>query len=318
MMNKIYKKDYSDDPIRAAVQDAVVSDVERNPEKYIARYNAHPESKDGTYICADLFKETIPQYSQNKDTKGLFNNVVHNSAAVLASEQFSRVVDEIAQDPSNRGKTALFLTGSPGAGKTSAVLNKTLDGEDIALIYEGQLAQPDTAIPKIKAALDAGLSVEILAVRNSPETALNNTLHRFEHEGRGASLNVMATIIGKTPDGLESIHKEFGNRVHLMIYDVSNPREKTTYTGWQHLDILRKDGNHDQIKERLTEHLNDLNRNGKISEQAFLQASGQPLALTKTNIRQVSPTLRAYGERPGIQKEERQAPVLKIQTARDR
>ena len=52
-----------------------------------------------------------------------------------------------------------------------------------------------------------------------PERALLNTLHRFETEGRGASIEAMASIQGRLPDGLRAIQARFGDAVELRIAD---------------------------------------------------------------------------------------------------
>ena len=59
---------------------------------------------------------------------------------------------------------ALFLTGVPDVGKTTAVLaNRDRSPHDARVVYEGQLADPTHAIPKFEAALATGLNIEIAA-----------------------------------------------------------------------------------------------------------------------------------------------------------
>ncbi|MDR1160106.1 MAG: hypothetical protein LBK69_05715 [Syntrophomonadaceae bacterium] len=58
----------------------------------------------------------------------------------------------------------MFLTGVPGAGKTSYFLaaQKQL-GDSFYAVFEGQLAQPEPAIAKISLSLKTGFSVGINA-----------------------------------------------------------------------------------------------------------------------------------------------------------
>ena len=90
--------------------------------------------------------------------------------------------------------TAIFLTGIPGAGKTSAILDNNQLQRNVRVVYEGQLATPGPAIAKIQAALDAKLKVRIVAIHLQPEVALENTFGRFEREGRGAGVVAIASV----------------------------------------------------------------------------------------------------------------------------
>src|SRR4051794_6178719 len=93
---------------RAAVQEHIAQLVERDPEIFLRRYVADPRSCQGRYVNSDLMKETFPVYAQSPQARSYFNAVVHNAAAVLASEQFRRAIRHDA-DPAR--DTVIFLTG---------------------------------------------------------------------------------------------------------------------------------------------------------------------------------------------------------------
>lgn len=110
-------------PDRAAVQEAVVAAVESDPEPFLAAYAADPNHYGGRYVAADAFKDTFWQFRASRETRDRYNTPVHNAAAVLAAEQFNRML----QDTSDAARdTAIFLTGMPGAGKTSVVMGAVL------------------------------------------------------------------------------------------------------------------------------------------------------------------------------------------------
>ena len=161
---------------RNEVQERVARAVEADAEPFFARYAAHPQSFGGRYVCSDLFKETFPEFSASPTARARYNNPLHNAAAVLASEQFRRMV----ADPN---------------------------------------APPTTVLPKIQQVLDAGMKPVIIAVHTPPEAALENTLRRFEREGRGASLEAMASIQGGLPNGLRTIYERFGEKVEFQLFD---------------------------------------------------------------------------------------------------
>jgi hypothetical protein len=83
---------------------------------------------------------------------------------------------------------ATFLTGVPGAGKTTYALLGGELGTDTCVLFEGQLANANLAIPKIELALNSGLKPEIVVVHIPAERALQNTIHRFNTLGRGPGL----------------------------------------------------------------------------------------------------------------------------------
>jgi flagellar biosynthesis GTPase FlhF len=138
-----------DDPDRMRVQEDVCRAVERDPEKFLSAYRNHPESVGGRYVCADLFKEMFPEYAQSKATRSKYNAAVHNSAAVLASECLTRLLSSTIV--SDRDEV-LFLTGIPGAGKTTSILGTAVDEQTRNLkypyfaVYEGQMAKAESVL----------------------------------------------------------------------------------------------------------------------------------------------------------------------------
>jgi hypothetical protein len=260
---------------RQLLQEKVAREVERNPDAYLQKYAENPLSHSGRYVCSDLMKETFPEFAASNEARARYNSPLHNSAAVLADEQFSRLVNDQSQPGRDK---ALFVTGVPGAGKTSAIEN-TIQNEgmfpaDARVLYEGQLSNPTTSLPKIQQSLDAGLQPYIYVVHMAPETALMNTLERFEETGRGASVHAMATIQSGLPDGLERIYEEFGDRVSLTIIDRTDGLDKSKeLSGWENLPIL-EEGTYEQIKERLAAALEREHSEHNITDNAYQQALG--------------------------------------------
>lgn len=131
-------------PDRAEVQEQIAQLVERDPEIFITRYDEDPRSFGGRYVNADLMKEMFPVYSASPEPRNRYTAVVHNAAAVLASEQYMRVVtcnDDASKD------IATFLTGIPGAGKTTYALLGGELGTETCVLFEGQLANANLAMP---------------------------------------------------------------------------------------------------------------------------------------------------------------------------
>jgi hypothetical protein len=112
-LEQIVRRDFSQ-PDRAEVQERVAQQVEHDPEPFLARYIEDPRSFGGYYVNSDLFKETFAEYRESRQTRNRYNAPVHNAAAVLASEQFRRV---ISYDLELGPNVALFLTGIPALEK---------------------------------------------------------------------------------------------------------------------------------------------------------------------------------------------------------
>ncbi|QKE39975.1 MAG: hypothetical protein HO274_00475 [Ferrovum myxofaciens] len=255
--------------IRNEVQETVARAVEADPDKFIERFRALPQSLGGRFISADTFKETFEQYRESRESRNRLNGPVHNSAAVLASEQFRRVLQD---EPESGRNEVILLTGSHGSGKTSLVLNKTRLPNKVHAIYEGQLADPEIAIAKVTQTLEAGFKPVIVVVHTTPERALDNALRRFDKIGRGASIGVIARIQGGLPYGLEAVRHKFGDSVELRVWDRRIFDKPALYCGWGHLPILKSEGNHEHIRQRLTRHLEF--KRSTLTPDAYLQAAG--------------------------------------------
>ncbi len=258
-------------PDREQMQARVAQQVERDPEDFLTRYVKDPRSLRGHYVNSDLMKETFEDYSASRESRNRYNTPVHNAAAVLASEQYRRVV---ADDWGPGRHVALFLTGIPGAGKTTYVLRGGDLPKTARVLYEGQLATPSYAIAKVQQAIDAGLQPDINVVHLPAERALRNTIRRFETKGRGASIEAMASIQGRLPNGLRAVHELFGDALDLHIIDRRGTMNRELH-GWQYLSELESEGSYEEIKRRLNKILKQDFRKGRIKEEAYEQALGE-------------------------------------------
>ncbi len=298
---------------RSDVQARAADQAKADPERFLRAYVAHPESFGGRYVCTDLMKETFADYAASREARGRYNAPVHNPAAVLAAEQFRRTL--AAARPSERD-TAVFLTGMPGAGKTSRVLQAGDLSPSFQLVYEGQLNSPDATRAKVGGALDAGLRPLILAVLPRPETALQNTFTRFDTVGRGASINVMASIQEGLADALKRLDRDFGSRIDIRVMDVRDQARPLALEGKRGILEIEKELSNGSVALRLQAALEQHRRAGSITEDCYRQAIGEaPRALD----RGVAGSLSAIGRDPGDRSEgprgAEQAPVLKAADA---
>lgn len=286
------------DPARVNAETAAIKLAETQTDKVLAAYAARPDTFGGRYVAADTLKELMPGYGESRASRNALNGAVHNSAAVLASEQYRRMLE---QGPQPGRETVVFVTGIPGAGKSSTVAS-AVEGS-ASVVFEGQLSRPEPAMQKIEHALQKGFKVEIVAVHVAPEVALERTNTRYldRDNGRGASINVMSDIQGNLPAGLRQIEERFGQSVSLTVLD-NNPGQRNFKTGWDAIPTLEKEGNREHIHERLTTALESGYRDGRYSTGFYTQAAGREPArgLAPSAGQEDGRSREQNGNRPGI------------------
>lgn len=230
----IVRRDFKE-PDRMAAQEQIIRAVMADPLHFLHQYCRDVRTFQGRYVNSDLMKETFQLYRASNESRNYFNLAVHNAAAVLAAKQFSVVI----HDRSNPEQIVMhFVTGTPGSGKTTVIQEYGILPHNVRGVYEGQLVD-ESAIFKIRETLDAGLRPRVSVVHTTSETALDNTINRFNLIGRGASISLIAKILGELPEGLHRIHNIFGDAVTLDIFDKRDQRNVTILEGWNHLHILQ-------------------------------------------------------------------------------
>ena len=252
----------------ASVQNEAIALASNRPPDMLNAYNAKPGTFNGRYVCADTFKQLFPAFEQ-KDNRSKVNNAIHNSAAVLSATQFEEVIKRNEPDKDQ----AVFLTGIPGAGKTTTITNDGKLSDRTKIVFEGQLANPSSAIPKIQQCLDANLTVTIVAVHLDASKALVNTFTRFNEYGRGASIGIMSEIQGNLPQGLKQLKEHFGDKISISVMDRNNNNTLIHGDDEKAIEVL-KSGTKDEIQNKLSTKIKQDWLAGKINDQCFLQAQG--------------------------------------------
>ena len=262
---------------RSLVQDQVIAALQADPEAFIDAYRKHLDSFGGRYVATDLAKTLFEQYAASRENRGRYNMAVHNAAAVLAGEQFRRAIRD-ESDPARTG--ALFLTGMPGAGKTSAVQvpGKVLGLDGFApgqrVIFEGQMINPVTSIEKVGQALAAGLQASLMALLPKPEDALANTFRRFQELGRGAGIDVMAQIQEGLPAGLRTLRREFGDQLEISVWDIRVRSTPVRHEGESGIVIIEKELEDGSVRDRLLATAERFRDAGAIDDDCYRQCRG--------------------------------------------
>lgn len=266
LKSEIKKIDFGSNAELDEIQNLAIEFAKNSTGFILEGYNKHPDTMSGRYICSDTFKELFPCF-EAKENRALVNDAIHNSSAVLAATQFEEV---LKRDEPNKTKT-IFITGIPGAGKTTSVKN-FITNDKVKLIFEGQLANPVPTIPKIEQCLQKKLDVTITAVHIEPEKALDNTFRRFNEYGRGGSIEVMSSIQGNLPSGLKKLKEHFGDKINIIAIDRNSDKNKIL-TDEKEIYKLINIGSKEEIFKRLKVKLDQDFQKGKIDKACFAQAN---------------------------------------------
>ena len=303
------------DPAKRAAEAAAIALAERHTEQVLREYAARADTHGGRYVCADTFKELLPGYGASCESRNALNGAVHNAAAVLSSEQFRRLVE---QGPGPSRDMVVFVTGIPGAGKSSSIVG-AIQGT-AAVVFEGQLSRPEPGMQKIQQALDKGFKVAVVVVHAAPEVALERTNLRFldPNNGRGASLSVMAEIQRNLPAGLRQIQERFGDQGGLRIV-ANNPGQQTFHNGWHAIPTLEREGRHARIRQRLDTALEAGYQAGRYSAGFYRQAAGKEPArsVAGRDVPRDGRELQAHGARPGISQADSKHDALNAQRGKE-
>ena len=270
LISEIKEINFDNNKELAKIQKKEIQRAKNETSLILQDYNEHPDTMQGRYICSDTFKELSP-YFQNKEDRAIINDVIHNTSAVLAATQFEEVLKRDEPDKTE----AVFITGIPGAGKTTYIKDLMSDNDKVKLIFEGQLANPAPTIPKIEKCLEKGLKVTIAVVHIEPEKALENTFKRFNEYGRGGSIEVMSNIQGNLPSGIKKLKEHFGDKINIVAIDRNN--DNKILQSEAEIEKLINIGSKDEIFVRLKTKLYKDFESGKINQACFNQAD-------KTNL----------------------------------
>ena len=275
-LEEIKRRQFAE-PDRALVQDQVIALVQAELEGLLEAYAALPGSFGGRYVNSDMAKELFQQYAESRETRGRYDAAVHNGAAVLAAEQFRRQIVDLS-DPERVG--ALFLTGMPGSGKSTALMGfqQTMGREKFApeqrVVFEGQMSTPATSIEKVGQALQAGLRPTVVAVMPSAEAALANTLKRFQEFGRGATIAAMSNIHEGLPASLRELNREFGDRLNIAVLDWRVRSIPVRLDGEAGIIAFEKELENGSVRNRLTVEAERLRDSGAIDDDCYRQCVG--------------------------------------------
>lgn len=221
-----------------------INEVENNTNYYLKKYNNLPSSCNGSYISSDLFKETFDIYTKNIESRKKYNQVIHNSCAVLAETQYNKVIKE------KKYNKVIFLTGIPGSGKSYLFQSLTLINaiDENTIIYEGDITNKEFK-DKINLAKNNNKELYMIVVNPTIELAFENVVNRLCEIGRGASAWTMARIMSNIPKTLKELKQNYDITISIYNKKTNYDVNYTTYN--KDTSILLEHGTKEEIYNKI-------------------------------------------------------------------
>lgn len=168
------------------------------------------DTKKAVVIDTDTIKKLHPEYNPKNPM------ALHKESSALSKEIYEKAVK---QDKSGVVK---FIGGGAGSGKSEVILTKILDKP--AVVFDGTLANFDSAIKKIDYAISQGKKVEIYPVYTPIELATLFNKMRLRNVSDGVLLDTHFGMRNTIPE----LIKKYGNKIKVTPYEnkVFDPTRK--------------------------------------------------------------------------------------------
>lgn len=211
-------------------------------------------------VAADDAKYVIPGFSAEKSTD------YHEASSTFAKKYY----DELLAEPDTTHLPVLFTAGGTGAGKSTALKGHTGDFGSYNAVYDGNMANFETARGKIDKALKSGRSVQVVYVDRDPVTSFRDgVIPRIAKEGR---LITVSTHINTHVNSRETVkqldvHYAKETNVSVRVIDNNGP------LGDQHeipvYKTTKKVYNKTKLREELLNELNQAQSQGTITQEIY-------------------------------------------------
>ena len=245
----------------------------------LATTAAQYEAKFGIILDRNSAQELSPLYNESRESRQKWSIATLEPAGAFIEWLFHQKIQQLPAE-----SLVVFNAGGQGSGKTTAA--KILPLRDISLMMDGTLQNPQRSIAHIRAALDAGLAVEIRYVYHPWEKAIANILRRSAEEGgRVVPLKRAAGGHFQAPRTTLQCVEELGEHPNFILHIINNSNfdapellEQPAAISWlrhhfpNSVDTLLTDGK--LIAERIFHDRISDNRYSQSLLEAFTQQRG--------------------------------------------
>ena len=145
---------------------------------------------------------------------GLNANDYQNSSSRLVNKVFDTYIKS-----ATKNEKCLFVIGTPGTGKTTAVDTLTLDLKDYLFIYDGVFSKKKNLSNRIAKCLKSNIAVSLLIVYRQPTLAWVNVLKRTRITSRIVPLKYFLSIMKSYKEIINDIIKKYGNKIEIRLIE---------------------------------------------------------------------------------------------------
>ena len=258
-------------PREQEVQERFAKQIEKDPQGAVDEYRKQFQN----VINPDNAKELSVDYRADRSANA---SAVHEPSSWLAKQVYKQLLEE----PTKPGqyKSAFFMTGGPGVGKTTAINgNKTLSSiiSNSHAVVDGTFANANSAQKKIDQALAAGHTAIVAYVHRDPSDAFENGILKRASKvdangesGRTVPISWAANSyvnVRKSLDGLVDHYKDNPN-VHFVGIDNSRGMGNAKFMKYQDLPPMKDTP--EELSKKFSDILEKKYADGKISQKVYL------------------------------------------------
>jgi|GEM_PF-3259157 len=185
--------------IEQAVRAAVVSRVERDPDRYLSEYTL----RFGNVLNADSAATLFAEYN---DDPARYRVAVHPAVQWIRDELFRRALAEKGRD------RVVFTAGGNAAGKSTAISFSGAAGHSAAAVLDSTFSNYEHAHGLIEQATNAGKKITVLYVNRPLDDALLAMLERARGEGRIVTLSQLTGSQRGAAETVRALWDRYGGR----------------------------------------------------------------------------------------------------------
>lgn len=215
-----------DDKDLVEIEDWSINEASTKTDELLSKYENMPNSREGKYVNSDLMKMIFEFYAYDQKNREKYNLAVTNTAAVLANEEYIRMIKK------EETKKCIFIAGPYGAGKSyfaQSLFENDETGEmKDAIVYEGSITPP-AFDEKIQLAIDNGVTPSIIALNPTLELSMRNIKKRAKETGRDVIKEEVLDKFSNFYIYMKRIKEKFSdmtctiyNKEHNVLLDIKN------------------------------------------------------------------------------------------------